>query len=74
MIEDRPDVDRTLLAIAIRESLDRQGWLAALGPDEIDQGVEDEIALIELIAGAFAVGSTIGRRGTQVHQRRAAAA
>lgn len=74
MIEDRPHLDNTLLAIAVRESLDRQGWLAALGPDEIDQGVEDEVALIELIAGAFPVGWVIGRCGTQIHQRCAAAA
>lgn len=74
LIEDHPDLDRGLLAIAIRESLDRQGWLASFGPDVIDQGLEDEVALIERIAAAFPVGTVIGRHGTEVHSRRAAAA
>ncbi|CAN5605831.1 hypothetical protein BH24ACT5_BH24ACT5_07320 [soil metagenome] len=74
IIEDRPDLDRRLLATAIRESLDRQGWLAGLGPDLIDECLADEVALIEEIAGAFAAGTVIGRHGTEVHARRAVAA
>lgn len=72
-IEDRPGLDHQLLAIAIRESLGRQGWLGALSEEEIDRGVEDEIALIELVARAFPVGSVVGRHGTQVHVRRSVA-
>jgi hypothetical protein len=73
-ILDRLELNRELLGLAIQESLRRQGWLGALGPDEVEQGVEDEIQLIELIAGSFDVGTVLGRHGTQVFARRAAAA
>ena len=74
VIVDRSDLNRELLGLAIRDSLGRQGWLRALDPDEIDEGIEDEIQLIELITGSFDVGTLLGRHGSEVFARRAAAA
>ena len=54
---------------AIRDSLDRQGWLQEMEPDEIEHGVEDEIALIEEVTSAFPTGAIVGRHGTEVVMR-----
>jgi hypothetical protein len=62
MVVDRPDIDRRELGQAIRDSLDRQGWLQEMEPDEIEDGVEDEIALIEEVTSAFPTGAIVGRR------------
>ena len=73
-IVDRSELNRELLGLAIEDSLGRQGWLGALGQDEVDQGVEDEVQLIELITGIFNVGTVLGRHGTHVFSRCSAAA
>jgi len=74
MVVDRPDFDRSTLRIAIRESLDRQGWLAFMGPDLIADGLEDEIDCIEEITSAFPAGAIVVRHGTEVMQRASLAA
>lgn len=72
-IVDRPELNCELLSLAIEDSLGRQGWLGALGQDEVEQGVKDEIQLIELITGSFNDGTVLGRHGTHVWRCSAAA-
>jgi hypothetical protein len=69
MVVDRPHIGRAELGQAILDSLDRQGWLQEMEPHEIEQGVEDEIALIEAVTAAFPDGAILGRHGTEVVMR-----
>jgi hypothetical protein len=69
MIVELPELDRAQLGRAISDSLVRQGWLAGLAQSEIDEGVEDEITLIERVTKAFPLGAVLGRRGSQVSMR-----
>ncbi|MET0459704.1 MAG: hypothetical protein ABW195_10670 [Ilumatobacteraceae bacterium] len=69
MVVDRPEIDRVMLGEVIRDSLDRQGLLLGIEPDDVDELVEDEVELIERITAAFPVGAVIGRAGTDVWER-----
>jgi hypothetical protein len=73
-VVEQPGIDRVLLAEAIRDSLDRQGWLCGLLPEEIEGFIDEEIRLIERITARFPVGAVLVRSGRQVSQRTSAAA
>lgn len=73
MIVERPELNRASLATAIYDSLQRQGYLDVVPDEDIDQGLADEIELIEDITAAFEVGTVVGRSGTTVHARSRAA-
>ena len=49
MVVEHPAIDRVGLAAAIRDSLDRQGWLAHLEPDEVAEVVEEHVEAIEKV-------------------------
>jgi hypothetical protein len=63
------ELDRSAVAIAVRDSLERQGYLHAVDPEEVDEAVDDEVQLIEEIVAWFPVGTVIARSGTQVWAR-----
>jgi hypothetical protein len=69
MVVDRPHIGRAELGQAILDSMDRQGWLQWMEQDEIEDGVEDEIALIEEVTAAFPDGAIVGRHGNDVVMR-----
>jgi hypothetical protein len=69
MVADRPEIDRTMLAEVIRDSLDRQGWLRPFEPGLVAELVDDEVELIEHITAAFPVGAVLRRDGTEVWER-----
>src|SRR5262245_49195217 len=64
MVVEHPAIDRLGLAAAIRDSLDRQGWLAPLDPDEVAEVVEEHVEAIELVGTSFSHGTVLSRSGT----------
>jgi hypothetical protein len=74
LVVERPDLRPADLRQAIRDSLERQGWLEALEPDAADALVGMEAALIRRTATAFRVGAVLSRDGDRVWQRGAVAA
>lgn len=74
MVADRPELARADLLRAIRDSLERQGWLQGLPPGTADEIVEDEADRIRWTATTFATGSVLSREGDQVWRRLGVAA
>src|SRR5262249_27472568 len=72
-VVERPELHRAERAIAVRDSLERQGWLRGLDPDEAEEAVDDEVRLIEEIVGYFEPGTVLARSGTTVWAREAIA-
>jgi hypothetical protein len=69
LVVERPELGPADLRDAIRDSLERQGWLHGLEPDAVDSLVETEAALIRRTATAFRVGAVLSRDGDRVWQR-----
>jgi hypothetical protein len=69
MVVDRPHIGRAELGQAILDYLERHGWLQEMEQHEIEEGLEDEIALIEAVTAAFPDGAIVGRQGNEVVMR-----
>ena len=69
MVVERAGIEAADLRRAIRDSLERQGWLAELDGDERDALVAEEAALLSWTAAQFPLGAVLSRRGDQVWQR-----
>jgi hypothetical protein len=69
MVVDRPELDDQLFHEALRDSLDRDGWLSYLSEDEADELVDEHVQVIGLICEHFEVGAVVGRRDTAVFIR-----
>jgi hypothetical protein len=57
------------LSDALRDSLDRDGWLQGLSGEQIDDLVGDHIAAIDMVCCHFEVGAVVGRRSSSVFIR-----
>ena len=73
MVVDRPELTREQLWEAVRDSLDRDGWLAVVDEDEACAFVDEEVERIEFVVSHYPVGAVLSRSGTKVWQRGAAA-
>jgi hypothetical protein len=69
MVGDRPELGPGDLRRAIRDSLDRQGWLGNLQPGEDEALVEAEAELVQRAAAAFPAGAVLSRAGDRIWQR-----
>jgi hypothetical protein len=69
MVVDRAGITADDVRRAIRDSLERQGWLAELGPDEVAAWVDEEARLISWTAAQFPLGAVVSRRGDELWQR-----
>ena len=69
MVVEHSAIDRVGLAGAIEDSLDRQGWLAHLEPDEVAAVVEEHVEAIELVGTSFPHGTVLSRSGPKVWDR-----
>ncbi|MGH9133521.1 MAG: DUF7715 family protein [Ilumatobacteraceae bacterium] len=74
MVVDRPELDRDELWSLLYDSLERQGWLQHLEPDEIEEVVDEHLECIEIVCRSYPVGTIVGRWGTKVWSRAASAA
>ena len=73
-VVDRAGISVDDLRRAVRDSLDRQGWLAELDGEEIDAVVAEEAHLISWAAAQFPLGAVVSRHGDEVWQRAEVAA
>ena len=69
MVVERPELDREKLWDVLCDSLERQGWLKNLDPDEIDEVVDEHLDCIEIVCANYPVGTIVGRWGTKVWSR-----
>lgn len=73
VVVDLPHLDHDGLALALRDSLQRGGWLAGLDADEIADEVLDHIDAIEEACAGRPIGTIVRRRGDRLLVGRAAA-
>lgn len=69
MVVERPGLDEEGLHDAVEDSLERDGWLAHLDDDEIDELVGDHLEAIHRVCAHFEVGAVVGRRSSSVFIR-----
>jgi hypothetical protein len=69
LVVERPEVDDNRLRDALRDSLDRQGWLQHLDADQADDVVDDHVDSIERVCEHFEVGAVLGRYHSSVFIR-----
>ena len=69
IIVERPEIDMHGLSAAIRESLDRQGYLDDLDDDEADEIVERECWRLTAITRSWPVGTVLERRNGRLDAR-----
>jgi hypothetical protein len=69
LVADRAGVGPDDLRRAIRDSLDRQGWLRGLAPDDVAEVVADAARTISRTAGSFPLGAVLSRDGEEVWER-----
>lgn len=62
IIVERPEIHLHEMSMAIRESLDRQGYLDVLDDEEADELVEAECWRLAAITRAWPVGTVLERR------------
>lgn len=74
MVVDRPDLDATTLRLAVRDSLDRDGWLRRLDGKRQRELVDTHMRAIEQVCTNFSVGTVVGRDDALVWRRSAMAA
>ena len=68
-VVERDGISMDDLRRAVRDSLERQGWLAELGTEEAEAIVAQEARGISWTAARFPLGAVVSRRGGQVWQR-----
>lgn len=69
MVVERPELDEHRLRDALRDSLDRDGWLRDLDDDEIGEVVDDHVDAVARVCQHFEVGAVVGRRSSSVFIR-----
>lgn len=69
MVVERPDMTRDQFVTAVRDALDRQGWLGLLHPDDEAEMVAEHVETIEEICSQFDVGEVLRRSGIKVWSR-----
>ncbi len=69
MVAELSHLEQAQLREAVRESLDRDGWLRYLDYSECDDLVDDHIDAIETVCNGFSVGTVLGRDGTLIWDR-----
>jgi hypothetical protein len=69
MVADRPELTPAALQRAVHDSLERQGWLHGLSPDEAGAVVAEEVGAVRRAAAAFPVGAVLAREGDEVWRR-----
>jgi hypothetical protein len=74
MVVDRPELDRDELWDVLYDAIDRQGWMAHLGPDEAEELVDEHLACIEIVCDSYPVRTIVGRWGTKIWSRSMSAA
>jgi len=73
MVADLPHMNPDTLAGAVRDSLERGGWLGYLDPAEQDELVADHLIEIREVCSAFPIGTIVCRSGSRVFPRPRAA-
>lgn len=73
MVVELDHMDRAIMRTALRDGLQRQGWLEGLRDQEADALVDHHITAIELVCVQCSVGAVVRRDGTEVWTMRAAA-
>ncbi len=72
VVADLAHLDRAGLSVALRDSLERGGWLAGLTAAEIDDEVRDHVETIEWTCMGRPVGTIVRRNGAELRIDRAA--
>ena len=72
MVADLAHVDAGELWLAVRDWLERDGWLDLLGDaNEVIDLVDGYVEEIARVCAAFPTGTVLGREGTRVFDRQA---
>lgn len=71
MVVDRPFITNDDLRDAVRDSLERDGWLDLIGDNaaEIDDIIDEHVDVIDEICRTFPIGSVVERDGTLIASR-----
>ena len=66
VVVDRPDLTRDQVTLALRDSLERGGWLFDLDDDAVDEVVGEHLHCIAQVCSSFDVGTVVRRKGERV--------
>lgn len=69
MVVERPGLTPSDLRRALADSLEREGWTTGLVDAEIEELIDEHVAVTALVCTRYPVGTVITRDGRFVHAR-----
>lgn len=69
MVVERDGIDPELLAMAVLDSMERQGWTLGLDPLDIEDLLADHLDELEMVCSEYPIGTVVGRVGDLVYTR-----